>query len=104
MLAATTPTIITNDILKEQICEFADMVQHYNPILSQKFKRLRQEDAHEFITYTLDDIMEHMVNKKAFERYISVQIDQHAHYKLNQSSDSNKTINETILSFRTSFK
>lgn len=67
--------------------------------LNTNYRGFSQEDAHEFLTYTLNDMMENTPNKKALERYMSVGIKQHVHYKKGQDEDSSKDIKETILTF-----
>lgn len=73
--------------------------------LNTRYRGSTQEDAHEFITYTLDDILDNVktLNNdkyvKAMERFMSVSIIQHVHYKKGQDVDSSKTIKENMLSF-----
>lgn len=102
---------------KKYIQTFKD---YYNPmtktlgpkILYTMYKQLNtrycgntQEDAHEFITYTLDNILDNVKTLKndkytiAMERYMSVTLLQHVQYKKNQDVNSNKIIKENMLSF-----
>ena len=65
--------------------------------LNTNYKGFSQEDAHEFLIYTLDNMLEN--SPKSLEKYICSTIKQHAHYKLDQDVDSDKIIKETILTF-----
>lgn len=64
-----------------------------------------QEDSHEFLTYTLDDLVENMktlnniVYERMLEKYITVEIEQHVIYKKGQDENSTKNIKENMLSF-----
>lgn len=73
--------------------------------LNTRYHGSTQEDSHEFITYTLDDILNNVrtLNNekhiKSLEKFMTVTINQHVHYKKGQDVDSNKIIKENMLSF-----
>lgn len=73
--------------------------------MNTRYHGYTQEDSHEFLTYTLDDIIENVkkLNNTQYthdiEKYITVEINQHVHYKKGQDADSVKKIKENMLSF-----
>jgi ubiquitin C-terminal hydrolase len=73
--------------------------------LNTRYLGHTQEDSHEFLTYTLDDILENVTllknddHTKSLEALITINMSQHAHYKLGQDKDSVKNIKENMLSF-----
>ena len=73
--------------------------------LNTRYRGGSQEDSHEFLTYTLDDMLNNVreLNNdkyvKGLERFMTVTINQHVHYKKGQDVDSNKIIKENMLSF-----
>lgn len=73
--------------------------------LNTRYMGHTQEDSHEFLTYTLDDILENVkllendeYNMK-IENLITINMCQYAHYKLGQDKDSNTKIKENMISF-----
>ena len=73
--------------------------------LNTRYLGFTQEDAHEFLTYTLDDIMENIKSLKneewtsQLEKLMTVSLTQFVHYKKGQDKDSEKIVKENMLSF-----
>lgn len=73
--------------------------------MNTRYRGGTQEDSHEFLTYTLDDMIENVkslnnnVLTALMEKYMTVEIQQNVHYKKGQDEDSMKQIKENMLSF-----
>ena len=72
--------------------------------LNTRYLGHTQEDSHEFLTYTLDNILENInslkneVFTRDIEKFITVEMSQYVEYKLGQDKNSTKTIKEKMLS------
>ena len=71
--------------------------------LNTRYQGMTQEDAHEFLTYTLDDMIENVITTKNqniindMRKLFTIRISQFVHYKKNQDVDSTKLIEENML-------
>jgi len=72
--------------------------------LNTRYLGHTQEDSHEFLTYTLDNILENTKTLddeklyKEMQKMFSIRISQFVHYKKEQDEDSTKIIDENMIS------